>query len=150
MVLLGKSIDGLVKDTGAERISTQGDPRDRGGQEVPRQGGDWAAEGGYCIVGSRIDRNGDLMVAGGGCQQYNIIAKASRITEYHFELNSQIPLGDLISNQAARNRSNHCAACQSLISHMAPGVGNTVSMGPEINRIALFVSMLDQRSPISA
>lgn len=65
MVLPGKSIDGLVEDTGAERISTQGDPRDRGGQEVPRQGGDLAAEGGYCIVGSRIGRNGDLMVAGG-------------------------------------------------------------------------------------
>ena len=84
------------------------------------------------------------------CQQYNTIAKASRITEYHIELNSQIPLGDLISEQAARNSSNHRAACQSLKSHMAPGVGNTVWMGPEINRIALFVYMLDQRIPISA
>ena len=46
MVLPGESIDGLVEDMGAERISiTQGDPRDMGGQEVPRQGGDWAADG---------------------------------------------------------------------------------------------------------
>ena len=41
MVLPGKSIDGLVEDTGAERISTQGDPRDRGGQEVPGKEETW-------------------------------------------------------------------------------------------------------------